>query len=356
MNPWASGLIGEEIGGYRVGRYLAGGGFGMVFEAVNISTGSSFAMKILEPSSNAQAAAEFDAEGVLLQKLSNRSAVINWVDSGTAMMPVSLPGGASAHLPVKFHVMSLASGALNELLEDPVQRANIPWEERLSHWRGAILGVHQMHLSKVAHRDLKSSNCLLMVHKGNTEVRITDLGRSKDFSLAPTLPADAYAFGRGDARFAPPEHLWCQGGLTEDDFRQGDLYGLGSLLVELATGQPMTALAVGSWNDIQRVRMQGLNDRRNGITQDIATLRPKYYRAIEHVGAEFPPAIRPEAIRVLRQLCDPEPSKRTYRPLGRVPKDPDGGLRWLLDRADIMAKRLESENKRKSNTSRRSAS
>lgn len=354
MNPWASGLVGEEICGYRVERYLAGGGFGMVFEAVNISTGSSFAIKILEPSSDAQAAAEFDAEGVLLQKLLNRSGVINWVESGTAMMPVNLPGGASAQLPVKFHVMSLASGALNELLEDPAQRAAIPWEERISHWRGAVLGVHQMHLSKVAHRDLKSSNCLLMVHKKNTEIRITDFGRAKDFSLPPTLPADVYAFGRGDARFAPPEHLWCQGGLAEDDFRQADLYGLGSLLVELATGQPMTALAVGSWHDIQQARVQSLQARKNGLTQDIATLRPRYYRAIEHAGMEFPPVIRPEAIRVLRQLCDPEPSKRPYKPMGRVPRDPDAGLGWLLDRADIMAKRLKFEKKK--NPHRRSAS
>lgn len=356
MSPWASGLIGEEIGGYRVQRYIDGGEFGMVFEAINIFTGSSFAIKILEPSSNAQAAAEFDAEGVLLQKLLNRSGVINWVDSGTAMMPVNLPGGATAHLPVKFHVMALASGALSELLDDPVQRAAIPWEERISHWRGAVLGVHQMHLSRVAHRDLKSSNCLLMLHKGNAEVRITDFGRAKDFSLAPTLPADVYAFGRGDARFAPPEHLWCQGGLTEDDFRQGDFYGLGSILVELATGQPMTALAVGSWHDIQQMQMQGLQARTNGVARDIAILRPKYYRVIEHVGVEFPPAIRQEAIRLLRQLCDPEPSKRPYKPMGRVPKEPDLGLRWLLDRADIMAKRVKLDNKKNPHLRRRSAS
>jgi serine/threonine protein kinase len=328
----------------------------MVFEATNISTGSPYAIKILDPSSNAQSAAEFDAEGVLLEKLSSRSGVINWVESGTAMMPVSLPGGASAHLSVKFHVMALASGALNEVLDDPVRRGAIPWDERISHWRGAALGVHQMHLSKVAHRDLKSSNCLLMVRKGSTEVRITDLGRSKDFSLPPTLPADVYASGRGDARFAPPEHLWLQGGLTEDEFRQADLYGLGSLLVELATGHPMTALAIGSWVDIQRMRMQGVQDRRNGVMRDLATLRPKFYRAIEHVAVEFPSAIRHEGVKLLRQLCDPVPSKRPYKPMGRVPKDPDAGVRWLLDRADIMVRRLKLDKKKNSKPTRRSAS
>ncbi|MGV0809548.1 protein kinase domain-containing protein [Mycolicibacterium setense] len=355
MSPWATGLVGEDIGGYRIGRYLGGGGFGLVFEASSMSTGSPFAVKVLEPSSDAQAAAEFDAEGVLLKKLLNRSGVINWVESGTAMLPVSLPSGAAAHLPVKYHVMALASGALDEILEDPARRNAIPWEERISHWRGAVLGVHQMHLSKVVHRDLKSGNCLLMVHKGNTELRLTDLGRSKDFSLPPTLAADVYASGRGDARFAPPEYLWLQGGLSETDFRRADLYGLGSLLVELATGQPMTGLAIGSWADIQKMRMQGLQDRHNGVKRDIATLRPKFYRAIEHVAVELPPAIRDEGVKLLKQLCDPEPSRRTFRPLGRVPKNPDTGLLWLLDRADIMVKRMKLGNKG-SKPTRRSAS
>ncbi|WP_102144713.1 protein kinase domain-containing protein [Mycobacterium hubeiense] len=355
MSPWATGLLGEVINGYRICRYLGGGGFGLVFEATNISTGSSFALKVLEPSSDAQAAAEFDSEGVLLKKLLNRSGVINWIESSTAMLPVSLPSGAAAHLPVKYHVMALASGALDEVLDDPARRAAIPWEERISHWRGAVLGVHQMHLSKVAHRDLKSGNCLLMVNKGNTELRLTDLGRAKDFSLPPTLSADVYASGRGDVRFAPPEYLWLQGGLAETDFRMADLYGLGSLLVELATGQPMTGLAIGSWGDIQKMRMQGVQDRQKGVKRDIATLRPKFYRAIEHVAVEFPPAIRDEGVRLLRQLCDPEPSRRTYKSMGRIPKDPDAGCLWLLDRADIMLKRLKLENKG-SRSTRRSAS
>lgn len=285
------------------------------------------------PGGGAQAAAEFDVEGLLLKKLKNSSGVIDWVESGTASLPMNL-GGAGVHIPFDYHVMTLASGVLEELIVDPVCRAALTWEDRLSHWRGAIKGVHQMHLLKVVHRDLKSSNCLLMVDGKETEIRIADFGRSKDFGTPPSLPPIEYVVGRGDARFAPPEHLWCQGGCTEADFRNADLYGLGSLFTELATGHPMTALAIGSWQD---AREEGKRDYLSGSRRDLAVLRPKFHRAIEHMAADLPPAIRRQAVELIRQLCDPVPSERQPKRSGKRRQEPNNGLLWLLRRADIMS-------------------
>lgn len=347
----ASALIGQELDGYRLEDVLGGGAFGVVFEVTRLSTNARFAMKVRMPSGgDAQTAAEFEVEGLILKKLRKCSGVIDWIESGTAMLPFGL-GGAQVELPFAYHVLTLASGKLEELIFDPVVRAALSWEDRLSHWRGAIKGVHQMHLQNVVHRDLKSSNCLVMLDGKESEIRIADFGRSKDFNVPPSLPPIAYAFGRGDAQFAPPEHLWCQGGHTDADFRNADLYGLGSLFSELATGHPMTGLALGSWHD---AREEGVRDYLNGTRRDLAVLRPMFHRAIEHMAADLPPAIRQEAVQLIRQLCDPVPSERQPKRSGVRRQEPGNGLLWLLRRVDIMSLCLSvntpGPKKRPSNT------
>lgn len=341
-SDWATLLIGQDLGGYMVDTCIGGGSFGLVFEVTNVKTGSQFAMKVLIPYSDAGATADFDGEGLLLGKLNKCSNVINLIESRTASIPVQLPNGPSVHLPFKFHVLSLASGALDEVLSDPVHRNSVPWLERLSHWRGTIKGVHQMHLHTVAHRDLKSSNCLLMLRGGETEMRIADLGRSKDFSNPASLQLQDYLSGRGDRRFAPPEYLWLQGGDTERDFRNADLYGLGSLFVELATGQPMTALAIGDWANAFE---QGKRDYLAGTHRDLATLRPQFRRAAEEMAEELPAVIRHEAVTLIRQLCDPVPAERQPRRFPGRRFVPDDGLPWLLRRADILSRRLSVETR-----------
>jgi eukaryotic-like serine/threonine-protein kinase len=356
LDPWVSGLIGQVIDGYRIDAFIAPGTFGRVFEVTGIETDSQYAMKILLPNVDAQSVAEFDIEGTLLKKLNKCSEVIDCIESGTATISVDF-NGTPLPLPFRYHVLTLGSGALEELVLDPMLRAELPWEERLSHWRGAIKGVHQMHLNKIAHRDLKSSNCLLLVRGGHTEVRLVDLGRSKDFNLLPSLSQDNYLIGRGDLRFAPPEYLWFQGGSTEADFRNADLYGLGSLLVELATGHPMTALAIGSWQD---ATLEGAQDFKNGYRRDLAVMRPTFHRAIEEITADFVPAIRRDAAVLLRQLCDPVPAERQPKRLSGKRHVPDNGLEWLLRRADILIRQLSVESRRSGHQSpkarRRSAS
>ena len=281
-------LPGQDLGSYRLECCLGRGGFGLVFQARHVMTQGQVAVKLLMPISDAHASTEFDAEGELLRKLTKCKGVITLVDSGIADIPMSL-GGAAVPLPIRYHVLSLASGSLDELTQDPVRLAGLAWADRISLWRGAVKGIHQMHLKEVVHRDIKAENCLLMVSGSRTEVRIADLGRSRDLSVAPRLLSQDYLCGRGDRRFAPPEFLWFQGGQNGLDFRAADLYGLGSLLAELATGHPMTALAVGSWEDALR---EGRKDYLSGTSRDLAVLRPQFRRAIDEVTDQMPRSIR----------------------------------------------------------------
>jgi serine/threonine protein kinase len=334
-------LPGQHLGPYRLQGCIGRGSFGLVFQASNRTTQAQVAVKLLMPSNDPQAAAEFNAERDLLRKLARCQGVVTLVDSGIADVPVSI-NGLEVPLPFKYHVLSLASGSLDELTSDPGRLAALAWVDRMSLWRGAIKGIHQMHLNAVAHRDIKTDNCLLMVNGKRTEVRIADLGRSKDFSISPTLLPQDYLHGRGDRRFAAPEFLWFQGGQNGSDFRAADLYGLGSLLAELATGHPMTALAIGSWETAVH---QGQRDFLSGIRRDLTVLRPQFRRAIDEVADQMPRTIRIDGAAILTQLCDPVPIARF--PLRRTANKRviEPGLDWLLRKADILVKRLSIEEK-----------
>lgn len=343
---WVDALTSQQLGSYVIDDYLGGGGFGIVLAAHHATTEAEVAVKVLDPngSSDANSVADFENEGVLLAKLVKRSNVINWHETSTATVPITVGSGVNAptvQLGLKYHVIARASGVLDEVTSDPSLRSRMEWLERLSHWRGVILGVHQMHLSTVAHRDLKAENCLLMAGlKNSVEIRLADLGRSKDFSTPSRYAVEEYLQGRGDKRHAAPECLLLLAGSTGADFRLADLYGVGSVLAEIATGQSMTALSL-NWQDVIQ---QSMRDLQKGLRVDPSVLRPRYGRAVEEVASHVPKVIQKDIVDLLTQLCDPVPAGRLPKKFGNRPVKTDG-LEWLLRRADVIQRRLEASIK-----------
>jgi serine/threonine protein kinase len=338
---WIPVLAGQSVGGYVLGAFLGEGGFGLVFEAVDGATGRVAAVKVLTRPSEPEAVTDFENEGELLRRLELCKGVVDVFTSGTHSIAVTTPGGAPMPpVQIRFHALTRAQGSLDELLEDPAVRAQLPWIERLRLWRRAVKCVMQMHQHGVVHRDLKSSNCLLLIRKGITRIRLTDFGRARDLKLHATKAPEAYLVGRGDFRFAPPEALFWQGGMSNDDFVAADYYGLGSLLAELIGGQPMTALAIGDVRDALSI---GFADFQAGRRRDLASLRLKYRSVVSELVAELPHSIQADAAVILNVLCSPEPTDR----LRGAPFSRDRAAReklaWVLRRADIMIHRLEIE-------------
>jgi serine/threonine protein kinase len=268
--------------------------------------------------------------------------VVNFVDGGTQALVLHGPGGAPIPIEIRFHVLTLASGTLEELLVDPVARNQLSWEEKLRLWRWAVKSLMQMHSVAVAHRDLKASNCLLMVQGNVTRLRFADLGRAKDLNLGPVRKPETYLTGRGDFRFAPPEALLFQGGARAGDFLAADYYGLGSLLVEIVTGQSMTTLAI---DNIQGLLAQGFADHQAGLERDINGLTLRYRTVISEVVALMPASIREDARAVLSSLCHPNPSHRlSFTPFSKDRAARDR-LAWILRRTDIMIRRIEIDSR-----------
>ena len=343
--PWAAVLPSQTLGDYLIGPYLGHGNFSLVFEATHVRTKSSFAIKVLLPLGRGEDEIDFAYEGQLLARLNKCSGVITLVETGSDHLFFTLmPGAPPAPVKIDFHVLSRASGSLEELIEDPTLLARLTWEERLAIWRNVVLGVHQMHLKGVAHRDLKSSNCLLMVSGSITEARVGDLGRAKDLTVPARFAPSDYFNGRGDLTFAPPEYLLSQGGNTVADCKNADLYGLGSLLFELGTGHPITGAALGS---VRAVMTQGQLDLRAGVSRDLATLRPKYRAAIEEFTDQLPPNLRHPATDLVTQLCDPVPGERQPRGAPGKRFAPADELHWLIRRADILSRSLKCDEPRR---------
>lgn len=338
QSAWTELLLQQQLGDYMPTRFINAGQFGMVFEADHLTGQEAVALKVLIPGATADALNEFDTEGRLLARLKRSSSVVDHRETGVGSVEVSGPGGVKVPLPLHFHALELASGCLEELVGDEGPRSRLPWEERLRLWRGVVLGIHQMHLKGIAHRDLKTSNCLLLVYRRQvTMCKVGDLGRARDLSVPARGPADWYVAGRGDLRFAPPEFLWLQGAESAQAHKAADLYGLGSLLFELATGVGITQMALGFGPEIVRAAVR---DAQAGLSVDLAALRGRYQGALELFADELPPVIRDPATSLLRQLCDPQPALRFPRsaPGRRVPRS--DGLEWLLRSADILIHRL----------------
>jgi serine/threonine protein kinase len=339
---------GRVLSGYRVGDYINSGGFGMVFEATHETSGQRSAIKIQASGD----LTEFRNEAVLLRKLRPYSHVINFVDGGREEIRMQVPGmPGSLPIEINYHLLQLAEGSIEDLVRDPVVRNERPWDEKLGLWRDVVYGVRQMHAAGIAHRDLKSGNCLIVSAGKTVGAKLADLGRSRDLTLASSLSPETYWTGRGDRRHAPPEFLWLQGGAQPSDFVQADYYGLASVLTEIAVGLPLSLLALG---DFRSVLLDAQSNLRAGVYRDLSVLQPQYARVCAEVAQVFPSPIQEEARALLALLSQPVPAKRLIFPGLERARDPRDPLAFVLRRTDIMRKRLAVDRREARRLSNRS--
>lgn len=341
QDPWITALLGQSLGDFVLEECIGKGNFGYVFKARSVVTNSLRAVKVLSPQANADSRAEFNNEGMLLARLKGSSHVVGHYESSSQTLilqlgsPAGLSIGTAVQVPldISYHVLELAHGVLSEILP---QASALSWHEKLSLWRGAILGVHQMHLRQLVHRDLKSDNCLMFSRsKGVTDCKVSDLGRSRDLSNRPSHAPSQYVIGLGDLRFAPPEFLFIQGIETAAAHRAVDLYGLGSLLFEIVTGVGLTAMVFG---DPWPILAQSQADIQRGQRTDVASLRPHYSAALMAFNDELPGPLKYLGLATVQRLCDPVPADRfPMTGLGRRAVV-QHGLERLTRTADILRK------------------
>lgn len=344
-HPDANLYPGQVFNGrWRVGKRLGDGNFSLVYEAEDLQSTDECAVKILSVSqTNTQGLFEFERDVELLNLLSTCSNVIDILDSGTAKVPMRMSASEQPiEIPVNYMILERADANLTEML---LRRHSISWEDRLKLFRGVAKGVHQMHRRYVVHRDLKGDNTLLKNEGRAVLAKISDFGRSRNTRQASPISAAAYEPGRGDLRFAPPEFLWGLGTSDADEMRLADLFLLGSILFECATGQGLTGIVFGNPRGVVLTK-RGL-DRETRL-HDLANNRSRIQSDFESAYAlfanEVTPSIRVETVRLLRLLTAVNPEDREPRHV-RV----QGGrwdLQWLLKRVDRLELQLRVAKRR----------
>jgi hypothetical protein len=208
---------------YRIGRELGSGALGRVVE-VERDDGARLAGKILHASQRGddRARRRFEAEARLLAGVAHANLIrvdgLVHIDGEAVLLMELVTGSDLAHL--------IAAEA--PLAADRV----------IALGRGIAAGLAEAHRAGLVHRDLKPANVLLT---GDGTPKVADFGLARAASFAASGPDAAAVAGTPD--YMAPEAI---DPLAIDG--RSDLYALGCILCELATGAPpyqgATALAI----------------------------------------------------------------------------------------------------------------
>jgi hypothetical protein len=180
-----------QVAGYRLLRFIGGGGMGNVYEAISSESGERVAVKLLSkklagnPSSNER----FRQEGRLASQIMHPRCVF--------VIRADTDNGRP------FIVMELMPG---QTLKDIVdQRGPMPVAQAVASMLDVVEGLIEAHRMGVIHRDVKPSNCFV---DDDGRVKIGDFGLSKSLTgEQPDKQLTGSGTFLGTVLFAAPEQI-----------------------------------------------------------------------------------------------------------------------------------------------------
>jgi serine/threonine-protein kinase len=217
---------GTLLGLYRVDEWIAAGGMGEVYRAVDTKLARPVALKVLSPgfAQDPERVARFHREAQMLAALNHPHIAhihgLETIDGVTAL------------------VMEMVDGAT---LADRISNGPIALEEALSIARQLAEALDAAHQHGIAHRDLKPAN-IKITSEGAVKVLDFGLAKALDAS-APidlaNLPAAAspaitrHGVILGTAGYMAPEQA--RGKRTD---KRADIWSFGCVVYEMLTGRP----------------------------------------------------------------------------------------------------------------------
>lgn len=213
--PWT--LAGE----YVLQRLLASGGHGSVYEAEHRILGRRAAVKVLHR--------HLADQGEMLQRFVREARVVNTIRHPNIVDVFDfgmLPDGSP------YYVMELLSGrTLSQVLQE---RGRMGVERAVAYLEQVCAALEAAHKAGVIHRDLKSSNVIVIEEEGERPtLKLVDFGIAKLVHPEPGQEGLTIAGQRlGTAHAMAPEQFR-GGGISPST----DIYALGVLLFQLLTGR-----------------------------------------------------------------------------------------------------------------------
>jgi len=207
------------IDGYRFVRILGRGGMGIVWEAIQLGTARSVAVKFMGAALlNEAARRRFSREVKLAARLTHPH-IVRIYDSGL-------------HQNAYYYAMELVHGVP---LDDAVRAGKYPWEKTVGLMAQVCDAVDYAHAQGVIHRDLKPANILI---SEDGSPHILDFGLAKEFAVGPGEAAESFLVSsEGDRAGTPvymsPEQAAGKIAVTP----ASDVYSIGAILYHLLTGR-----------------------------------------------------------------------------------------------------------------------
>ena len=220
-------MIGQTLGHYHIFDKIGEGGMGVVYRAHDEQLDRDVAIKILRPGSlgDDSARKRFRKEAFALARLNHPNI--------ETVYEFDTQGG------VDFLVLECLTGTT---LKDRIGRSPLT-EKEIAHLGTQITeALQEAHERKIIHRDLTPRN-ILVTPKG--QAKVLDFGLAKflqpesEVSTADALSSTALA--AGTLPYMSPEQL-----RTEPADERSDIYAMGVVLYEMATGKHPFAGKVGS--------------------------------------------------------------------------------------------------------------
>ncbi len=206
---------------YKVGRCIASGGMGAVYEVEHLETERRAALKVLLPHvlANESAREQFKAEAKVAAKLRSEH-VVDILDAGV---------DAATDMP--YLVMELLEG---EDLGARIHRVGpLPGAEAVLYLDQVARALDRLHSRSIVHRDLKPENLFLTERDdGSPLVKVLDFGIAK--VLAGGSSGVLTDQARGTPIYMSPEQFRHAIQITPAT----DLYSLGMVAFTLLVGDP----------------------------------------------------------------------------------------------------------------------
>ncbi len=223
----------------RMGPTSDPGAFSLMFTAHDATTGRRAALKFFNPllvtgGRNGYRWDCFEREARLLTRLSALPSVIRCL---APLERFAEPLGTSIgiwNLDFAYYAMELAAHSLaDRLARDP----GTP-EERLTLFHAMCKAVQALHGERVAHRDLKPGNFLIMP---DGTIRLADLGTARWLADPAGALRPDYDISPGDVTYTAPELFALLHDADPAIALRADMFSLGAILFELLAGQSLGA-------------------------------------------------------------------------------------------------------------------
>jgi eukaryotic-like serine/threonine-protein kinase len=265
-------------------------------------------------------------EKTLCEKCSDHSMrrVVHAIASGTVRVnPID------KYSIVEYLIFEMAQGDVRAQL-DAHASFDLAFAVRTLHH--VSVGLKQLHSRNIAHQDLKPSN--IMVFPNERGAKVGDLGRSWSNDLSS--PYDELRIA-GDKTYAPPEFLYREIPSTTYRRRFGcDLYHLGSLAVFFFLRVHMNALLKEHLSPEHRF------DKWGGTYADVLPyVQEAFANSMQEFSAKVPELVRGRLTEMVKQLCEPDPSKRGD-PINRHSDQTQHSLERYVSLLDFLAFKAET--------------